>query len=218
MMTEYEPAKRLGWRSKAANTRTCRLSYALGIVYGIGQAVEECLKREEEDRKRKLTKARLAVSRGEAYEESDNEEELDDDKEGKSYSISSQDAPNENQDLQGTSSVAVDTVSEDDLGNSEANGDSNNSKTTTITGEALQRLHEELEKEDRAALALVDHSEKIAEEVLKDNDIKLSKGRKRKAILMDRSSYRQGVEDSKEIDINQRAIRQEMAKVKTEKT
>ena len=62
---------------------------------------------------------------------------------------------------------------------------------------------------------LVNHREKVAEDVLKDNGIKLVSSRKRKAINFDRRSYRKGMEDAKEIDLNQRAIRNEV-KVKKE--
>ena len=77
------------------------------------------------------------------------------------------------------------------------------------------RLLKEIEKEKQAAIVLVDHREKIADQVLEDQGIKLSKGRKRSRMSFDRRSFNQGVEDAKDIDINQRAIRDEV-KFKTE--
>ena len=78
-----------------------------------------------------------------------------------------------------------------------------------------ERRLKEIEKEQQAAIVLVDHREKIADQVLEDQGIKLSKGRKRSRMSFDRRSYDQGIEDSKEIDINQRAIRDEV-KIKKE--
>jgi hypothetical protein len=46
----------------------------------------------------------------------------------------------------------------------------------------------------------------------------LSKGRRNSAISFDRRSYCQGIEDAKEIDINQRAIRDEVNVKKEKKT
>lgn len=85
----------------------------------------------------------------------------------------------------------------------------------SLSGIDLQTRVEEMEQEQEAAIVLIDHSEKIAQDVLKENNIKLSKGRKMKPIQFDSRSYGQGIEDSKEIDINQRAIRDEV-KVKKE--
>jgi hypothetical protein len=75
-----------------------------------------------------------------------------------------------------------------------------------------------LERENEAAVALVNHSERIAKDVLKENDIKVYKGARRRAIHFDPHSYEKGIVDSKEVDIDQRAIRQEAVKVKKEKT
>ena len=78
-----------------------------------------------------------------------------------------------------------------------------------------ERRLKEIEKEKQAAIVLVDHREKIADQVLEDQGITLSSGRKRSRINIDRRSYDKGIVDSREIDINQRAIRDEI-KVKKE--
>jgi hypothetical protein len=103
-----------------------------------------------------------------------------------------------------------------DTCSSNLNGGEEDSKPKPISGFDLQSRVKELEEEQQAALVLVNHNEKIAEEVLKEHDIKLSSGRKRKAIDFDRHSYNRGIEDAKEIDMNQRAIRDDV-KVKKEK-
>ena len=81
-----------------------------------------------------------------------------------------------------------------------------------LSGDKLARRLEEMEQEEENALVLVDHREKVADEVLKERGIKLGKRRKRKRISFDRSSYVRGVIDSKDIDINQRAIRDDWTK------
>mmetsp|Transcript_6156 Transcript_6156/g.17532 ORF Transcript_6156/g.17532 Transcript_6156/m.17532 type:complete len:606 (+) Transcript_6156:1588-3405(+) len=198
MMTEYQPDKP---SSRDISTKSSRLSYALGIVQGISEDVEKNLQMEEIQRKRKLERARLAESKGEAYAESDD----DDDGEGVGFSAVKEE-DEENDELSQTaipnhvkaSEVKVEPTSK------------------SISGVDLQSRVAELEKEEQAALVLVDHKKKIAEEVLKTSDIKLRTGRKRKAIEFDRQSYDRGVKDSKEIDMNQRAIRDEI-KIKVEK-
>jgi len=194
MMVEYTPRN----NSRNISTKSSRLSYAIGIAYGIHEDVRRNLAREKEQRKRKLERARLAGSRGEAYEESDEEDFGIDDNEGSGISL------------------AKEEVSSNRDASHPLPPNNDNSQTNSISGSDLQNRVDELEKEEQAALVLVDHNKKVAEEVLEEHNIKLSSGRKRKPIQFDRQSYEIGIEDAKEIDINQRAIRDEV-KVKVEK-
>ena len=78
MMAEFQPEKQTFlWSSKKISTKSSRLSYAIGIVEGISEDVKRNIKSEEEKRLQKLERARLAVSKGEAYEESDDSEDDD---------------------------------------------------------------------------------------------------------------------------------------------
>lgn len=62
----------------------------------------------------------------------------------------------------------------------------------------------------------MNHNETIAEQAWNDQGIQLGKGRKRSRIInFDRQSYDRRIVVSKEIDINQRAIRDEV-KIKKE--
>lgn len=70
MAAEHKPTKH-AWR--VISTKSSRLCYALGIVRGIDSEVEANIKREMERRVQKLERAREAVSKGEAYEESDDD-------------------------------------------------------------------------------------------------------------------------------------------------
>ena len=71
MARTYEPPRNnmLPKRMQSAETRTARLSYALGIVNGLEMDVNEGLEEEEETRKSNLTKAQMAAKTGEAYDE-----------------------------------------------------------------------------------------------------------------------------------------------------
>ena len=195
MMAEYQPQK--SWQR--ISTKSSRLSYAIGIVEGISDDVERNLQMEKEQRKRKLERARLAESKGEAYEESD-DEDFDTGNDGAGISLVKEESLNTN----------------DDDSRHPAPSKERGSQSKSLSGADLQNRVEELEKEEQAALVLVDHNQKVAEEVLEEQGIKLSSGRKRKPIQFDNQSYRKGIEDSREIDINQRAIRDEV-KVKVEK-
>jgi hypothetical protein len=208
MSAEYKPKT----ISRGISTKSSRLSYALGIVQGISEDVKKNLQMEKEKSKRKLERARLAGSKGEAYEESDDEEEEEDtDHEAAGYSFpKNDDGGKSDSNKMDSNEMPPDTCS------SNLNGREEDSKPKPISGFDLQSRVKELEEEQQAALVLVNHNEKIAEEVLKEHDIKLSSGRKRKAIDFDRHSYNRGIEDAKEIDMNQRAIRDDV-KVKKEK-
>jgi len=83
------------------------------------------------------------------------------------------------------------------------------SKVELEQAQRVRRL-QEIENQKQAAIVLVNHREKIADEVLKDEGIKLHKGRKRSRMSFDRRSFHKGIVDSKEIDINQRAIKDEI--------
>lgn len=219
MMADYRPDKRRNWFFREVSTKSARLSYALGIV----------MERERVERLQKLERARRAASTGEAYEESENEEEEavsgdDEDKEGRGNSFprvsvetsdraSMSEAPGSGAQPSfspNPSARATTPASASFPHSGTTNSGEGTTHRTTLTGEALERRLEEMEKEEQAALVLVDHKEKIAEQVLKDEGIELSAGRKLKPIQFDSNSYRRGVEDSREIDINQRAIRDEV--------
>jgi hypothetical protein len=200
MMTEFQPQK--CWRN--ISTKSSRLSYAIGIVKGIDKDVERNLRMEEEQRKRKLERARLAESRGEAYEESDDEDFGNDDG-GTGISI-----------INGDGDVGSNNGDPLPPKHSTSSHARPSSQSRPLSGIDLENRVNQLEQEEQAVLVLVDHNEKVAEEVLKDNNIKLAAARKRKPIRFDQESYERGIEDSKEIDINQRAIRDEV-KVKVEK-
>jgi len=202
MSADYRPEK----SSRNISTKSSRLSYALGIVEGISKDVKMNLQMEKEKRKRKLDRARLAGSRGEAYEESDNDDDDGIDNEGTGTSIA--------EDVKSSGETYCKSkILPDQVSSGEAKPDS---QPRTFSGTDLRNRVEELEREEKAALVLVNHNERIAKEVLKEHDLKLKKTRKRKSIDFDPQSYRQGIEDSKEIDLNQRAIRNGV-KVKVEK-
>jgi hypothetical protein len=206
MAAAYTPEKKsTTYRSDAVPTKSARLSYALGIVQGLVDEVDANMRREEEQRRKKLENVRRAVSTGEAYDESDDEDQA--------HWGSNDDNDCESHDGGGQHSFPDKPMGHGNGGSETANAiPAEESKATTTVAKRL----EDLEKEESAAIVLVDHREKIAEEVLKEKGIKLRSGRKRKAITFDWNSYRTGIEDSKEIDINQRALR-DSARVKKEK-
>ena len=78
MAATYEPSTKVSILTaasqKAKETKTARLSYALGIVNGLEQDVKEGQRKEEENRKEKLRRAQQrAAGSGEAHQESDDE-------------------------------------------------------------------------------------------------------------------------------------------------
>ena len=229
MVAGYKPVQGSEKVASSVATKRARLSYALGIVQGITDEVEANIQQEKERRERKLERARRALSAGEAYDESDDDDD-DDDGISPGYSFPSRSGLKST--LPGnetiTTVVSPFTVSFDgshsDLSpcsnenNSGATSESAGNQDAKLSGDDLARRLEKMEQEEENALVLVNHREKVADEVLKEQGIKLHAGRKRKSIDYDWTSYDKGVEDAKEIDINQRAIRDDWTKkVKKEK-
>jgi hypothetical protein len=222
MAAEHKPTKH-AWRTIA--TKSARLSYALGIVSGIDDEVDATIQREKEKRERKLEGARQAVSKGEAYEESDDDDDDDgdDDTDGPGFSFASPSPTSAagNNDNDNDNEAREDHEIDDEKA-AAAFPDQNEHSTPTaaaaasLSGEVLDNRLREMEDDEQNALVLVNHRQKVAKEVLEEHNIKVKKAAKRKPITFDWTSYNKGVEDSKEIDINQRAIRDEV-KVKKEK-
>ena len=71
----------------------------------------------------------------------------------------------------------------------------------------VENIVDQLQRENTALLALIDHHKKIAADVLKTAKIKLRSARRQKSIPLDHNAYNRGVIDSKEIDLNQQAIK-----------
>ncbi|KAL7500387.1 hypothetical protein ACHAWT_008141 [Skeletonema menzelii] len=69
MTVSYEPPRSQGERKQASQTRTARLSYAMGIVAGLDRDVKKGLQEEEQKREEELKRARNAAKTGEAYQE-----------------------------------------------------------------------------------------------------------------------------------------------------
>lgn len=69
MTASYEPPRSEGARKQASQTRTARLSYALGVVAGLNRDVKKGLQEEEQKRQEELKRARNAAKTGEAYQE-----------------------------------------------------------------------------------------------------------------------------------------------------
>lgn len=203
-----------------SNTVKIRNTYANGIAEGLRRFVEVTRAQEEERRRKKLEKARLSVKNGEAYEESDNDSDGDDDdhQEGAGYSF-----PDENPNVgSGSNCASLTGTGGGDKLMTKPNGASSSDEVSNVTSirekrtaDASKRL-EELERQEEAALVLSDVHEKAADEVLKERKVKLKKGRKMTAVDRRSAAYNDGIEDSKKIDMNQRAIR-DGVRVKKEK-
>jgi hypothetical protein len=220
MTAAYKPGRVLG---SNISTRTSRLSYAMGIVKGIRKDVDLNIRMEKEQRERKLQRARLAGTKGEAHQESDNEDDdsfdQDNDKKGAAFSLAGGVSDEDKK-----PAAKVSTVAEEDNKN-ENDGDDESlaqlgkprAKAKLAAKREAGRRLEELEKLQQAEIVLVDHSEMIAAQVLRDRGLRVRAGARRRAITLDERSYHHGVEDAKEMDINQRAIRDEVKIKKEEK-
>jgi hypothetical protein len=160
-------------------TLVCRHSYCEGIVSGIRQFVNKCKREEEDARAEKLAKARGKRSR-QAREEDDNvyNSDADDDDE---YS----DSP--------TKSNVPDSK------RIRQSGDDKSEETS----DELRKL----EDEARVSTALIIHSEDIADKILKARGIKFKSSTRMGRVETNHAAWSKGVDDSKNINLNERAIK-----------
>ena len=280
MCDEYKPEKPqqsiFSW-GKKVGTKSSRLSYGLGIVEGIDRDVDRNIRMEKAERERKLERARIAATRGEAFDESDGEEcgdwqgDTPDTKVVRAFDPHVYAATKGNLDdanidtlfdhQDDTSSLSTLERVKRDLAKKIIHLKKDEGPTwikeqkaywkeklskeefkevwkpakdysfevwevsrqeqfpksrAELEATRREKRLKEIEKEKEAAIVLVNHREKVADQVLKDQNIKLRSGRKKRSNMnFDSRSYYQGVEDAKEIDINQRAIR-DGVKVKKE--
>ncbi|KAL3783811.1 hypothetical protein ACHAW5_003207 [Stephanodiscus triporus] len=146
----------LSTRKQVVETKTARLSYALGIVNGLERDVKEGKRREEERRREELRRAQNASKKDKPYHQDG-------------------DSDNDGCDEEGIAHCQT-TKKTDEICNS------------VITNEEA-------------------NSNAIASDVLKSEKIKVRSSRKLKTIALNRNAYDKGVIDSKEIDLNQQAIK-----------
>jgi arsenate reductase-like glutaredoxin family protein len=209
MQATFVPVKKHG-----VTTSSARLWYSMGIASGLETQANEEVRREEEAHQRKLQRARQAETKGEAYEDSDVEvEDIDGESDGGGHGFSFA-TPT-------FSSASINRPDQAKLSDAAAPTDPIEPTVSAASSsyQTLQTRLAELEKEDEAAIVLADQNEKIQKEVLKDQGIKLSTGRKRKSLSSyDHAAFRKGKEDSQEISLKRRAIRDDWSKhVKKEK-
>lgn len=93
MVADFKPeAPTYSWQK--VSTKSSRLSYAVGIVKGIEQDVDKTIETEKRQREQQMEKKRLAATRGEAYQESD--DEADGDNKSPGFSLASPEAKQKN--------------------------------------------------------------------------------------------------------------------------
>ena len=168
----------------------------------------------------KLARARKAIQNGEAYAESDDEDEdgcvfggFDDlggfdGWEPKSAEPLPSDSDDDDDSVEGDADdLPLSSLLEDVKVKAEKKESKKRAKTVIAR----------LERENSSALVLVSHNKKIAESVLKDRNITVKKGNIRPKIKFNRHSHQQGKEDSREIDLDQKALKQGAPSVKVDK-
>jgi len=210
--------------SKASHTRTGRLSYSIGVVDGLKASVQESKRREKERKEAKLARARKAIKNGEAYEESDDD---DDDEGGAFGGFGDLDGFDDWEPRSAEPLPSDDESDEDSDTDEEGEGDEiplssllNDIKVKAERKESKKRAKAviaRIEREKSSALVLVDHNKKIAEKVLVDRNITVKKGSVRPKIQFNKHSHQKGKEDSREIDLDQRALKNNPPPIKSEK-
>ena len=196
MAASYEPPRSstLARAKQVAETRTARLSYALGIVNGLERDVKEGLRKEEEKRKEKLRKAQRAAQSGEAYHDDDfSDNDVDDCPGGEAQ---------KNQEE--TNSTNLEKLERE------------NTAHLALIDHHKKIATDVLKvRQNPCALFLFIHAY-VAHIILpslfiifdiQSKKIKVRSARKHKSISLNRKAYEKGVVDSKEIDLNQQTIK-----------
>ena len=203
---EYEMGRLRGWTqtSKGAYTTNARRNYTLGVVNGLDQKVEETLREERAEkakRERKILRLQYKLKTQK------------DTKPKEAYKSDSDDS-----DSDATVDLCSDSNDTIDLGdNSETAHDKENNDELKDIKPDIKDLEEKvikLEKEEKTRNALVLHSENVPDRVLKDlkktDGLKIRKGKSFQRLKEgNQAAWTKGVKDGKEINLNQRAIKNE---------
>jgi hypothetical protein len=184
------PSKKLlPTRNLAATTRTARLSYALGVVNGLHRDVKEGLRKEEEKRQEKLTRAQQRAANGEAYNHDSSSDE-------------DEDATTDDQKVQGGGRTKLEHLERENTAHL-ALIDHNKK----IAADVLKVSHEYIPPASIASFPeWIDTHYVLLLLLLKSKNIKIQTAKKSKSIELNMRAYEKGVIDSKEIDLNQQAI------------
>jgi len=201
---EYERKRRRGEIacSKGAYTAAARESYRDGLARGLLDEVRAAKKSKDIALQQRLEMARAKASTGEAWMESDDDD--DDDVgcvEGGSGRHSDDGDNRDRMKLQCDADIKLHAGGE---GGGASSAVTDGGRAALTAAEAVVRM----ERDQKTALTLTAHTEKVAETFLKEVGVKLSHRKHAYTKCAWRAaSYEQGKEDSKNIDINQRAIK-----------
>ena len=206
--------------SKGTYTAAARDSYRGGLARGLSDAVRQSLARKEIEQQKRLEMARSKASRGEAWESSDDDDDGDNgggDGGGGGGGGGGDGGGSGGGDTDDDDEVKVKLELADGGGGDKLSLTGGDASTGDVkqeggiqaatVAETVVNLEVKLEREAKAATALVSHTEKVKESFLKEAGIKLSKAKHTYTQSVYRhASYVQGEVDSKEIDINQKSI------------
>jgi hypothetical protein len=172
-------------------TLASRNSYCEGIVSGIQNYVKKCKLEEERKRAEKLARARQKHQRQSTGASCDDDNDGDDD--------GNDDEGECNSDSDGGGSGS--RQSSDKCENSSGN----KRKHSVMTGAATLL---KLENEEKVSCALILHTEDVAAKILKAKNIKVKSVKRVGRIEVNRNAWSKGVADSKNINLNERAIKE----------
>ena len=215
---EYERQARAGRtaaRSKGAYTQAARDCYRDGLARGLEEMVKKQLAESKRAEEQKLERARLSASAGEAWQSSGSDDDdgggggggggggaggggdSDDEEDGQ--------GPGHGEEAGGgcggaRTDEAAEAKKEEDEKEEEP------PKRAEAAGESAEAAVARLERKQSLQTALVMHTERIADQVLKEAGIKVHKGPAYKRAEYHHASYQKGREDAKLIDLSQRAL------------
>ena len=202
---EYEMQCLRGWTqaTKGTYTTNARRNYTLGVVNGLNEKVEETLKEERAEKAKRERKILRLQYKLKSTTDKGTKEAYNSDTESESDSDGTVDLCSDSNDTVDLSKMVKKEVKE------EPHDESQDVKPDI---KELQEKVIKLEREEKARTALVIHSENVPERVLQDlkkkEGLKIGKGKKFQRLKEgNRAAWQKGVKDGKEINLNQKAIK-----------
>ena len=207
--------------TKGAYTAAARVSYMEGLAQGLHEAVRVAKARRELEQQRRLQMAREQASRGEAWQCSDDDDDDFGDYGGlcggeaavsavRGAGVDALDGSSGLSDgatAKLEDEVKVKVVEEEPTAEGTAEGVEGAAQDGVKTEMSAADAVVKLEREAKAATALVTHHENIAKDVLEHAGVKLShRKRTYTKSVQRRESFHKGKVDSQDIDINQRSL------------
>jgi hypothetical protein len=190
-------------------TLASRNSYCEGIVSGIQKFVNNCKAEEAKRRAEKLARARDMAAQQKRNRRSRGTGDVSDgdsDDGGKDSRCAGDVSDGDDEGGDGNNNGAVPLLSSSKKNKRKRSNEEQDEEDDDDDDDDESTLNH-LENEEKVSNALILHTEDVAAKILKSKNIKVKKAKRAERVEVIREAWSRGVDDSKNINLNERAIK-----------